>query len=208
MNTPPRARRHYGIYKNNKFDVVIVGYRSTTNEVMAVLLHALPKTEREELERIVMSYDAQSVDYLLNSTGRSKSVLGSAPFIGSETKTWEDIVVTRSRNPNDQTVFNCPLDHIEFEDATQLAFYEGKGESIEPGIDRERRRNRGEEVEGDELEDALVSGASTSAVQNLTAAMQQVLEQTKSLSERMDSLEKKDSKKPAKKTAKKASKAA
>lgn len=195
-----RVRRHYGIYKNNKLEVIIVGYRSSTNELMGALLHALPKTERDELERIVLSYDGQSVDYLLNSTGRTKSVLGSVPFLGSETATWEDVIATRSRNPNDQTVFVCPISHIEFEDESQFAFFEGRGESIEPDIDKQRRRNRGEEVEGDPVEPT--KSVDNDVMERLATTMDKLLEQSEKLSRRVDDLEGKPKKKASKKTAK------
>lgn len=198
MNPNQKPRRHFGKYAANKHEVVIIGHREVNNELIIVFLTALPTAEYEDLLRVVTTDAAQNVDYLLDNTNKVQSILGAAPHINrSQGKTWEQVLIERAQTPNEPSVVKCPIHHVIFEDDSQKQFFEGIGESIEPLVDAERKRRKGEPTSN-------TPNASSEEVEKLSGLMEKLMD-------RMDKIEGKnadDVEKSNKKENKKTSKAA
>lgn len=119
---------------HNGEDVVILGYRAKTNEVLVAFLSALSITEAQELRRIAQSDMAQKKDYLMDVVGGS--VLGQAHHPSG--KDWQTYLI-QAASRGGRAVRRVTMKDLQFLDESQKAFFGGYGPSIEPEVDRVRK---------------------------------------------------------------------
>jgi len=129
------GNRHFATLENGGEEVIVLGHRVKTNEVLVCFPSALPQTEAQELRRIVLSETAQRKDYLMDQVGGS--VLGMAHH--SSGKTWEAHVLTMAMARRGNAVRKMTMKELIFSDPTQKAFFAGYGPSIEPEVDAIRK---------------------------------------------------------------------
>ncbi len=129
------GNRHFATLETGGEEVIVLGHRVKTNEVLVCFPSALPQTEAQELRRIVLSETAQRKDYLMDQVGGS--VLGMAHH--SSGKTWEAHVLTMAMARRGNAVRKMTMKELIFSDPTQKAFFAGYGPSIEPEVDAIRK---------------------------------------------------------------------
>lgn len=133
------GNRHFGIYEGNKEEVIILGYRKKTNDVLIAFPSALQQQDAQDLRRIVSGEAAQKKDYLMDTVGGS--VLASAHH-SSAGIDWQTYLLKQAESGRGNGVVRkTTMKEIEFFDQSQKAFFAGYGNSIEPEIEA-LRQNR------------------------------------------------------------------
>ena len=129
--------RHFAKFIPNGEEVVIIGYRKKTNDVLVVFPSAMTQQESQELRRIVQSAEAQGKDYLMDVV--SGSILQGAHHPSGTD--WQTYLIKQAATGRSQTVRKITMKDLEFYDKDQHAFFAGYGTSIEPEVDA-LRNNR------------------------------------------------------------------
>lgn len=131
------GNRHFAIFEGNGEEVIILGYRQKTNDVLICFPSALSQQEGQALRLVVQSETAQKKDYLMDQV--SGSVLGAAhhPSAGVD---WQTYLIRQAATGRSQAVRKVTMKELNFQDASQKAFFGGYGPSIEPEVDAARKQ--------------------------------------------------------------------
>lgn len=129
------GNRHFGKYSSNGEEVVILGYRKKTNEVLIVFLSALQQQEAQDLRSIVSAEYAQKKDYLMDNVGGNVLEKAHHPS-GND---WQSYLMRQAVARRGGMVRSVSLKDVEFFDEGQKAFFGGYGVSIEPEIEALRQ---------------------------------------------------------------------
>lgn len=130
------GNRHFGKIEGSNEEVVILGYRGKTGEVLVCYLSALPQSESQVLRSLVMTNEAQGKDFLMDATG-GPSVLERAHHPSGKSN-WQEYLIRLLVGRN-RTVRTVTLKDVHFHDQSQKNYFSGFGASVEPEVDRLRR---------------------------------------------------------------------
>jgi hypothetical protein len=129
------GNRHFAKFIPTGEEVVVIGYRQKTNDVLVTFPSAMAQQESQDLRRIVMSKEAQSKDFLMDVVGGS--VLQSAHHPSGTD--WQTYLIRQAAMGRSQSVRKLTVKDLEFYDDSQKAYFGGYGESIEPEVDAVRK---------------------------------------------------------------------
>jgi len=128
--------RHFAKYEPNGEEVIILGYRQKTNDVLIAFPSAMSQQEAQDFRRIVQGSDAQSKDFLMDVVGGS--VLQAAHHPSGVD--WQTHLVRQGATGRSAAVRRVTMKDLDFYDQTQKAYFGGYGESIEPEVDALRKQ--------------------------------------------------------------------
>jgi len=131
----PDHNRHFGKYVPNGEEVVIIGYRKKTNDVLVVFPSAMSQQESQDLRRIVQTNEAQQKDFLMDVVGGS-ILQGAHHPSGTD---WQTYLIKQAATGRSQAVRKITMKDLTFYDQSQHAFFSGYGPSIEPEVDALRK---------------------------------------------------------------------
>jgi len=130
------GNRHFGKINSSNEEIVIMGYREKTNDVLVVVLAALQQQEAQDLRAIVSAETAQKKDYLMDTVGGN--ILASVQH-PSGTDWQEYLLKLGERRGGNGVIRKLSLNDVTLFDGAQKRFFAGYGESIEPEIDKLRK---------------------------------------------------------------------
>lgn len=200
------GNRHFATIEASGEEVIIIGYRSKTNDVLVALPAALTQQESQNLRMVVGSEAAQQKDYLMDQVGGSILAQAHHPTAGTD---WQTFLLRSAASGRSSIARRMTMKELNFLDQTQKAFFGGYGPSIEPEVDA-RRKNR------ISAQDAMMNGqpvpepayiapapvaTAAPAVDPMQAAMLEALSAIAAgqaaLTEKLDALGAPEKKKPA-----------
>lgn len=131
-----QGNRHFATIEGSGEEVIIIGYRAKTNDVLVAIPAALTQEESQNLRMVVQSAAAQGKDYLMDQVGGS--VLGGAhhPSAGVD---WQTFLLRAAASGRSSVARRMTIKELNFLDPSQKAFFGGYGPSIEPEVDARRK---------------------------------------------------------------------
>ena len=120
--------RHFATISPSGEEVILLGHRATSNEVLVAFPSAMPASESQSLKQIALSDAAQGQDYLLGTSG--KSILETTHHPSGVD--WQTHLIRQGVTGRSSQVRKLTMKEINFYDPSQKALFSGYGESIEP----------------------------------------------------------------------------
>lgn len=121
--------RHFATLVASGEEVIILGYRSKSNEVLVAFPSAMPASESQVLRQIALSDAAQRKDYLVDIDGNSVLEAAHHPASGMD---WQTHLIRQGVTGRSSQVRKLTMKELNFYDASQKALFGGYGESVEP----------------------------------------------------------------------------
>ncbi len=120
--------RHFATISPSGEEVILLGHRATSNEVLVAFPSAMPASESQALRQIALSEAAQKQDYLLGTTGKTILEITHHP----SGVAWQTYLIRQGVTGRSSQVRKLTMKEINFYDPSQKALFSGYGESIEP----------------------------------------------------------------------------